>query len=223
LCIWSGRKETGEFFTTLANRLRLFSENFRFYFTLYCIFMKKIPWLTMLHSDWIGWGSLMWMHVYLAPAWSILCWLRIVSGSLFQGEFLMGPWGWVLCSCGLLNYNGFMLLTWFGMGEEQLDVFVGFRLLVFGSAGSRLTCLAVHWIGWFSPSCLLYVWLLLALGMFVLCFFSMGACSRFCLGYWLPSSLYILFLFATFVAWLPLILIYSYIWSKRRRRWLTKL
>jgi len=104
-----------------------------------------------------------------------------------------------------------MLLTWFGMGEEQLDVFVGFRLLVFGSAGSRLTCLAVHWIGWFSPSCLLYVLLLLALGMFVLCFFSMGACSRFCLGYWLPSSLYILFLFATFVALLPLILIYSYI------------
>jgi hypothetical protein len=103
------------------------------------------------------------------------------------------------------------------MGEEQLDVFVGFRLLVFGSAGSRLTCLAVHWIGWFSPSCLLYVWLLLALGMFVLCFFSMGACSRFRLGYWLPSSLYILFLFATFVALLPLILIYSYIWSKKKR------
>jgi len=80
-----------------------------------------------------------------------------------------------------------------------------------------LTCLAVHWIGWFSPSCLLYVWLLLALGMFVLCFFSMGACSRFCLGYWLPSSLYILFLFATFVALLPLILIYSYIWSKKKK------
>jgi hypothetical protein len=102
------------------------------------------------------------------------------------------------------------------MGDEQLDVFVGFRLIVFCSAGSRLTCLAVHWIGWFSPSCLLYVWLLLALGMFVLCFFSMGACSRFRLGYWLPSSLYILFLFATFVALLPLILIYSYIWSKKK-------
>jgi hypothetical protein len=105
------------------------------------------------------------------------------------------------------------------MGDEQLDVFVGFRLIVFCSAGSRLTCLAVHWIGWFSPSCLLYVWLLLALGMFVLCFFSMGACSRFRLGYWLPSSLYILFLFATFVALLPLILIYSYIWSKKKGTW----
>jgi hypothetical protein len=104
------------------------------------------------------------------------------------------------------------------MGEEQLDVFVGFRLLVFGFAGSRLTCLAVHWIGWFSPSCLLYVWLLMALGMFVLCFFSMGACSRFCLGYWLPSSMYILFLFATFVALLSLILIYSYIWSKKKTK-----
>ncbi|KAG6754709.1 hypothetical protein POTOM_040503 [Populus tomentosa] len=38
--------------------------------------------------------------------------------------------GVVLCCCGLLNYDGYMLLTWFGMGEEQLDVFVGFRLLV---------------------------------------------------------------------------------------------
>jgi len=76
-----------------------------------------------------------------------------------------------------------MNATTFGpMGDEQLDVFVGFRLIVFCSAGSRLTCLTVHWIGWFSPSCLLYVWLLLALGMFVLCFFSMGACSRFRLG-----------------------------------------
>ena len=51
--------------------------------------------------------------------------------------------------------------------------------------------------------------------MFVLCFFSMGACSHFSLGYWLPSSLYIHFLFATFMALLPLILIYSYIWSKK--------
>jgi len=45
----------------------------------------------------------------------------------------------------------------------------------------------------------------------------MGACSRFGLEYWLPSSLYILFLFATFVALLPLILIYSYIWSKKKK------
>ena len=72
-----------------------------------------------------------------------------------------------------------MLLTWFGMGEEQLDVFVGFWLLVFGSAGSRLTCLAVHWIGWFSPSCLLYVWLLMALGMFVLMFLFNGSMFPF--------------------------------------------
>jgi len=55
--IWEERNR--RILTTLANRLRLFSENFRFYFTLYCIFMKKIPWLTMLHSDWIGWGCLM--------------------------------------------------------------------------------------------------------------------------------------------------------------------
>jgi hypothetical protein len=61
------------------------------------------------------------------------------------------------------------------------------------------------------------MFLFLVLGMFVLCFFSMGACSRFCLGYWLPSSLYILFLFATFMALLPLILIYSYIWSKKKQ------
>ena len=179
LCIWSGRKETGEFLTTLANRLRLFSENFRFYFTLYCIFMKKIPWLTMLHSDWIGWGSLMWMHVYLAPAWSILCWLRVVSWSLFHGGVLMGPWGWVLCCCGLLNYDGYMLLTWFGMGEELLDVFVGFQLLVFVSAGSRLTCLVVHWFGWLSPSCLFYVWLLLALGIFCFMFLFHGSMFPF--------------------------------------------
>jgi len=108
---------------------------------------------------------------------------------------------------------------WLGSACERSSwmVLLVFGCLFFGSAGSRLTCLAVHWIGLFSPSCLLYMRLLLALGMFVLCFFSMGACSRFCLGFWLPSSLYILFLFATFVAWLPLILIYSYIWSKKKK------
>ena len=62
-----------------------------FYTILY--FHEKIPWLTMLHSDWIGWGSLMWMHVYLAPTWSILCWLRVVSWSLFHGWDFDGPLG----------------------------------------------------------------------------------------------------------------------------------
>ena len=33
------------------NRLRLFSGNFRYYFTLYCISMKKIRWFMMLHSE----------------------------------------------------------------------------------------------------------------------------------------------------------------------------
>ena len=82
----------------------------------------------------------------------------------------------------------------------------------------------LFWLGWqevdlpgstsdWLVKTLLFVLCVATSGLRDVCFmfFSMGACSHFSLGYWLPSSLYIHFVFATFVALSPLILIYSYI------------
>ena len=134
----------------------------------------------------------------LERAWSS-AWIPVLHW-LFNGML------WCCIGCGV--YVAALVLH----GKGAAGCSIGFRKLVLawvaviGFSGSTS-----DWLVMLNFTTLVFlssVWLLLALGLFILCSFLWEHVPILVSGYWLPPSLYIYFVFCYFCGFVPLISIY---------------